>query len=203
MAKGIEDCIWGEQQLGILISGRGSNMQALVNAADNGDIPSVAVVISNIPNAAGLVWAKANGVPTEVISPADYPDRTAHDEAMAAKLKGYYVTTVCLAGYMRIVGTPLLAAYPNRILNIHPSLLPKFGGPGMVGQRVHQAVLDAGETESGCTVHVVTDEVDGGPIVARQSVPVDTQDDMDSLAQRVLQVEHACYPQAVRLFCSK
>lgn len=201
MTKGIEGGFWGEQQLGILISGRGSNMQALVNAADNGDIPPVAVVISNTPTAAGLAWAKANGLPTEVIPPADYPDRTANDDAIAKRLKHYQVSTVCLAGYMRIVGTPLLAVYPNRILNIHPSLLPKFGGPGMVGQRVHQAVLDAGETESGCTVHVVTDEVDGGPIVAQQSVPVDTQDDIDSLAQRVLQAEHVCYPQAVKAFC--
>lgn len=175
-------------------------MQALVQASQAGQIPPVAVVMSNTPNSPGLAWARNQGLATEVVSEKAYSNRFAHDEALASVLRYYGVTLVCLAGYMRIVGEPLLTAYPNHILNIHPSLLPRFGGPGMVGKRVHQAVLAAGEVTSGCSVHVVTAGVDEGPVVAQHIVPVYPSDTVEALASRVLVAEHQCYPQAVATY---
>lgn len=172
-------------------------MQALVAAAKVGVIPPVGVVISNTIRAAGIHWAQEQGIPTQTIPHVEFLDRNRHDATMVKVLQQHDVTAIALAGYMRIVGKPLLEAYPQRIFNIHPSLLPKFGGPGMVGKSVHTAVLAANETESGCTVHIVTDEVDSGPILAQLRVPVLPNDTIETLSERVLAAEHQCYPQAI------
>jgi phosphoribosylglycinamide formyltransferase-1 len=181
-------------RLGILISGRGSNMQALATACASGRVPAeVAVVISNRADAAGLEWARAHGIETAVLSHTDHPDRESHDRSVVVRLREASVDWVCLAGYMRLLSVEFVAAYPNRILNIHPSLLPSF--PGLHAQR---QALEYGVRVSGCTVHLVDTELDHGPIVIQRDVPVHDDDTEDGLAARILEQEHLAYPEAVR-----
>jgi phosphoribosylglycinamide formyltransferase-1 len=181
-------------RLGILISGRGSNMMALVEACGDGRIPAqVAVVISNRADAPGLSWARDRGISTAVLSHRDFPDREAHDRAVVARLQDASVDWVCLAGYMRLLSEAFIGAFPNRILNIHPSLLPAF--PGLHAQR---QALEYGVRVSGCTVHLVDTQLDHGPIVVQRSVPVETGDTENDLAARILEQEHEAYPEAVR-----
>ena len=180
-------------RLGILISGRGSNMMALVEGCASGRIAAgVAVVLSNRADAPGLAWARARGLDTAVLSHRDYPDRETHDRAVVARLREASVEWVCLAGYMRLLSAQFVAAFPNRILNIHPSLLPSF--PGLHAQR---QALEYGVRVSGCTVHFVDTELDHGPIVLQRSVPVHDDDSEDDLAARILEQEHLAYPEAV------
>jgi phosphoribosylglycinamide formyltransferase-1 len=180
-------------RLGILISGRGSNMMALVEGCASGRIEAgVALVLSNRADAPGLAWARSRGLDTAVLSHRDYPDREAHDRAVVARLREASVEWVCLAGYMRLLSTQFVAAFPNRILNIHPSLLPSF--PGLHAQR---QALEYGVRVSGCTVHFVDTELDHGPIVLQRSVPVHDDDSEDDLAARILEQEHLAYPEAV------
>ena len=180
-------------RLGILISGRGSNMSALIDAVGSGRLRAViAVVISNRPDAAGLERAREAGIETLVLDHKRFPSRDAFDAAVARELKSRGVQLVCLAGFMRLVGTPLLEAYPGAILNIHPSLLPAF--PGVDAQR---QALEYGVQFTGATVHVVTRELDGGPIVLQAVVPVRPDDTVASLAARILEQEHRIYPEAV------
>jgi len=181
-------------RLGILISGRGSNMQSIALACSSGGIPAeVAVVISNRADAPGLVWASEHGIATAVIPHQDYDDREAHDRAILGRLAEAGVDWVCLAGYMRLLSAVLIDAFPNRILNIHPSLLPSF--PGLHGQR--DAFL-YGVAVSGCTVHLVDQKLDHGPIVVQRTVAVEGCGDADSLAARILVEEHKAYPEALR-----
>ena len=181
-------------RLGVLISGRGSNLQSIIDATRSGAIAaSIAVVISNRPDAAGLGRARAAGIEAVAISPRDYPDRDAYDAALADFLAARAVDLVCLAGFMRLIGRPLIEAFPDRILNIHPSLLPSF--PGLEAQ---QQALDHGVRVSGATVHLVTEELDGGPIVAQSPVPVRDDDTVDTLSARILAEEHRLYPEAIR-----
>jgi phosphoribosylglycinamide formyltransferase-1 len=181
-------------KLGILISGRGSNMQSIVRACRAGDVPAeVAVVVSNRADAAGLEWAADTGIPTAVFSHKDFESREAHDEAIVARLKESEVEWVCLAGYMRLLSQAFIDAFPNRILNIHPSLLPSF--PGLHGQR---DAFDYGVAVSGCTVHIVDLQLDHGPIVVQRSVPVEGCDDAEALTERILAEEHKAYPMALR-----
>ena len=169
-------------------------MMALVEACGDGRIPAqVAVVISNRADAPGLSWARDRGISTAVLSHRDFPDREAHDRAVVARLQDASVDWVCLAGYMRLLSEAFIGAFPNRILNIHPSLLPAF--PGLHAQ--HQA-LEYGVRVSGCTVHLVDTQLDHGPIVVQRSVPVETGDTEDDLAARILEQEHEAYPEAVR-----
>lgn len=183
-----------ETKLGILISGTGSNMKSIVAACDTGEVPAeVAVVISNDEKAPGVVWAAEHGLPTAVLSHADYPDREAHDRAIAVCLVEAGVEWICLAGYMRLLSSVLVDAFPNRILNIHPALLPSF--PGLHGQ---QQAWEYGAKISGCTVHFVDLELDHGPIVVQRAVPVLEGDDAHQLAARVLVEEHIAYPKALR-----
>lgn len=180
--------------LGVLISGRGSNLQALVEATRDGRLDTtIAVVISNRASAPGLELARAASIETVVLSQRDYASRDAYDTALAATLRERGVGLVCLAGFMQLVGAPLLDAFPNAILNIHPSLLPSF--PGLDAQR--QAV-EHGVKVSGVTVHLVTGELDAGPIVAQCTVPVRDDDTAESLAARILEQEHCLYPEAVQ-----
>jgi phosphoribosylglycinamide formyltransferase-1 len=183
--------------LGILISGRGSNLRALVAAVRARQVRGrVALVVSNVPAAPGLAWAGSEGLPTACLPHRQFPSREAHDEAILAELRRRGVELVCLAGYMRLLGPAFVRAYPLRILNIHPSLLPAF--PGLEAQR---RAWEAGVKVSGATVHFVDEELDHGPILAQEAVPVLEDDTPDTLAARILEVEHRLYPLAVSLLC--
>jgi phosphoribosylglycinamide formyltransferase-1 len=183
------------RRLGVLISGRGSNLQALIDAIASGRLDaSIAIVISNRNDAAGLDRARAAGIESMVLSHRDFASRDDYDRALAKELQGRNVALVCLAGFMRLVGSELIEAFPSRILNIHPSLLPAF--PGLDAQ--NQAV-EHGVKVSGVTVHLVTAELDGGPIVIQRAVPVVAGDTAESLAARILEEEHRAYPEAVQM----
>jgi phosphoribosylglycinamide formyltransferase-1 len=183
------------RRLGVLISGRGSNLQALIDAVADGRLQAtIAVVISNRADAAGLERARRAGIETLHIDHRTFRSRADHDRAVARELQARNVGLVCLAGYMRLVGGPLLEAFPNAILNIHPSLLPSF--PGVDAQR---QAIEHGAKISGVTVHLVTAELDGGPIVLQRAVPVFDGDTADALAARILAEEHRTYPEAVQL----
>ena len=179
----------------MLISGRGSNLQSIIDAIAAGRLDaSIAVVISNRAEAPGMLRAREAGIETLHLSPADYPDRDAYDRAIVDAVTTRGVDLICLAGFMRLVGPPLLDAYSNRILNIHPSLLPAF--PGVDAQR---QALEHGVHVSGATVHLVTNELDGGPIVLQSAVPVLANDTVDTLSARILVEEHRIYPEAIAL----
>ncbi len=180
----------------VLISGRGSNMLSLVRAARDGRIPALpALVLSNVPGAAGLAAAESHGVPTAVVDHRQSAGREEHDRKVMQVLTEHQVDLVCLAGYMRLLSAAFVAAYPQRIMNIHPSLLPAF--PGLNAQR--QALL-YGVKVTGCTVHFVDEELDHGPVIAQAAVPVEEDDDEDRLSARILEREHRLYPEAVRGF---
>ncbi len=184
-------------RVGILISGRGSNMVALVQAMRDGRIPAEpALVISNVPGAAGLDRARTLGVPTAVIDHTEIRPRETHERKVVATLREHGVDLVCLAGYMRLLSAYLIGEFRNRILNIHPALLPSF--PGLEAQR---QALEYGVKVSGCTVHVVDEQCDHGPIVLQAAVPVLEGDDEETLSHRILEQEHRIYPEAVALFC--
>jgi phosphoribosylglycinamide formyltransferase-1 len=183
-------------KVGVLISGRGSNLQALIDAcrvpAESG--PEIALVLSNEPGAAGLARAAEAGIPTRVVPHRDFADRASFDAALDRKLTEAGVDFVCLAGFMRLLTDGFIARWWDRMINIHPSLLPAF--PGL---NTHARVLEAGARFTGCTVHFVRPEMDTGPIIIQAVVPVRPEDDADSLAARVLEAEHRIYPQALRL----
>jgi len=184
-----------KKRVGILISGRGSNMMALVEAARAADYPAeIAAVISNVPDAAGLAWAKAHGVPSGVIDHKAYPSREAFDAVVHETLIDLGVDLIALAGFMRIQSVDFVERWQGRQLNIHPSLLPLFKG-----LHPHRQALDAGVKLSGCTVHFVTAEMDSGPIVAQAAVPILDGDTPETLAERVLAAEHRLYPHALAL----
>jgi phosphoribosylglycinamide formyltransferase-1 len=176
----------------ILISGRGSNMQALIEASLPG---RVAAVISNKPGAEGLEIAEMRGIETQVVDQLAYPDRVAFDTALAEKIDSYQPDLVALAGFMRILGDGFVDRYHGRLINVHPSLLPAF--PGL---DTHARALQEGVKIHGCTVHFVTPQVDHGPIIVQAAVPVLPDDTAETLAARVLQQEHRIYPEAVRWF---
>ena len=182
-------------RLGVLISGRGSNLQSIIDAISAGELAaSIAVVISNRADARGLQRARDAGIEALSLSPREFADRDAYDRALADLLLARRVALVCLAGFMRLVGQPLLDAFPNRILNIHPSLLPAF--PGLEAQR---QALEYGAQVTGATVHLVTSDLDGGPIVTQAAVPVLPDDTVDTLSARVLVQEHRIYPDAIKI----
>jgi phosphoribosylglycinamide formyltransferase-1 len=181
-------------RLGFLVSGRGSNMQAVIRACNSGELNArPAVVISNNAAAGALGIARQESIPTAHISSNTHPDPGLQDQAITAILQQYHVDLVILAGYMKKVGPFLLKAYKNRIINIHPSLLPEFGGQGMYGIRVHEAVLAAGRKTTGATVHLVEGEYDSGKILGQREVKVLPADTPQSLAARVLDAEHSLY----------
>jgi phosphoribosylglycinamide formyltransferase 1 len=183
------------RRIGVLISGRGSNLQAIIDAIAAGRLnAAIAVVVSNRSDAAGLRRARAAGIETLSLSPRDYLDRPAYDQAIADHLRTRDVRLICLAGFMRLVGAPLLEAFPNRILNIHPSLLPAF--PGLDAQR---QALEHGVRVSGATVHLVGSELDNGPIVLQAVVPVLDTDTVETLSARILVEEHRLYPEAIQI----
>ncbi len=178
----------------VLISGGGSNLQALIDRQSGAPF-RIAAVISNLADAYGLERARRAGIPAEVLNHRPFPDRASFDRALAGLIDRYVPGLVVLAGFMRILTAELVGRYAGRMMNIHPSLLPRFRG-----LHTHQRALDAGETEHGASVHFVTEELDGGPVIIQAPVPVLPGDAADTLAARVLTQEHLIYPAAVRLF---
>ncbi|WP_273725385.1 phosphoribosylglycinamide formyltransferase [Brucella gallinifaecis] len=182
----------------ILISGGGSNMEALIRAAQTTDFPAEIVsVFSDKSDAGGLAKAQAAGIPTQVFTRKDYASKEAHEDAILEALAALNPDIICLAGYMRLLTAKFIAPYEGRILNIHPSLLPLFAG-----LHTHQRALDAGMKLAGCTVHLVTEGMDEGPILAQAAVPIVEGDTESSLAARVLKAEHKIYALALRKFAS-
>jgi len=186
-------------RLGFLSSHGGSNVQAILDAIHAGRLDATAcVVVSNNSGAKVLQRAREAGVDAVHLSNRTHPDPDALDAAMVAALQARDVNVVVLAGFMKKIGPRMLEAYPRRMVNIHPALLPKFGGQGMYGIRVHEAVLAAGERVTGATVHLVSEEYDRGPILARAEVPVAEDDTAETLQQRVLAAEHRLYPETLQ-----
>lgn len=185
-------------RLGILLSGRGSNFLAIADAISSGKLPNteIAVVLSNKPDAPGLEVARSRGL-TAIAIPSKGLSREEHDKAMIAALRERQIDLVCLAGYMRIISPEFVQAFPNRILNVHPALLPVF--PGLDAQ--HQA-FDYGVKVAGCTVHFVDEAVDHGVIVVQRTVPVLDDDTAETLSARILEQEHLAYPEAIRMALS-
>ena len=181
-------------------SGRGSNFEAILTAMNGGTIPGarIACVISNNSSAGILELAVHYSLPAYHLSQKHFGTEELFVDRMLAILRGHEVNLIALAGYMKLLPPVVVAQYRNRIINIHPALLPKFGGKGMYGHHVHEAVLAAGERESGATVHMVDEIFDHGTIVLQKAVPVLPDDTPDSLQARILQVEHEIYPEAIR-----
>ena len=183
-------------RLGVLISGRGSNLQSIIDTSKKGEVDAeIAIVISDKKDAYGLVRAKENDIPALFLSPKDYKKREDFDEKVVEELNKHKVDLVLLAGFMRIVTSALIEPFRNRIMNIHPSLLPSF--PGLDAQK---QALEHGVRFSGCTVHFVEEGMDEGPIIIQAVVPVMDNDTVDSLSERILKYEHKIYPIAVQLF---
>jgi len=184
-----------KKRIGVLLSGRGSNLEALAESVAAGRIPNteIALVVSNRDGAPGIERARARGIEARVI-PSKGLEREAYDKLVAAALQEKKVDLVCLAGYMRLLSPYFVAAFPNRILNIHPSLLPAF--PGLEAQR---QALEHGAKFSGCTVHFVDENLDAGPIVLQAAVPIGDRDTVETLSERILREEHRIYSEAVRI----
>ncbi len=186
-----------QHRIGVLLSGRGSNLEALLAACRDGRVPSpIVMVVSNVPDAPGLDHARKAGVPFQVVDHRQSSTREEHDRKVAEVLEGAGITLICLAGYMRLLSPWFVKRFPERILNIHPSLLPAF--PGLHAQR---QALTHGVRITGCTVHLVDEHLDAGPIILQSAVPVQDHDDEDTLSARILEQEHVLYPQALSLFC--
>lgn len=182
--------------LGVLCSGRGTNLQSILAAVDGGQIPApVGVVLTDVPDVKALERAEKAGIPHFCVNRKNFADKQAFEEALVGKLREYGVTLVILAGFMRILSPYFVHEFSGRILNIHPSLLPSFGGA-----HAHRDVLAYGVKVSGCTIHFVDEGMDSGPIILQTAVPVLDSDDEDTLAARVLEQEHKLYPKAIELF---
>jgi len=188
-------------RVGVLVSGGGTNLQALMDAIETQGIPAqIEVVISNKEKAFALERARKKGIPAIYINPKKFFARDDYDQQIKHIMDEKKIDLIVLAGYLSILGKKFVQSYQNRIINIHPSLIPSFCGPGFYGDRVHQAVLDYGVKVSGATVHFVDEGTDTGPIILQECVPVLQDDDIRSLANRVLKVEHRILPKAVKLF---
>lgn len=185
--------------IGVLVSGNGSNFQAIVDAIEAGRIPQgrIACLISNKADAYALERARNHNIPSFVLNHKDYPDRAAYDRAMVTLLREHGVQLVVLAGFMRLLSPVMVESFPNAIMNIHPALLPAF--PGLDAQK---QALEYGVRYTGCTVHFVDVGTDTGPVIVQAVVPILADDTVDSLSQRIHGEEHRIYPEAVRLFCA-
>ncbi len=184
-----------KKRIGVLLSGRGSNFEALADSVAAGRIPDaeIAIVLSNREAAPGLQKAIERGIPAKAV-PSKGLEREAYDKLVVAELKAAHVDLVCLAGYMRLLSPHFVSAFPNRIINIHPSLLPAF--PGLESQR---QAIEHGAKFSGCTVHFVDENLDAGPIILQACVPIEDDDTPDTLAERILKQEHRIYTEAVKI----
>jgi len=187
-------------RIGVLASGGGTNLQAIIDSCERGEIDGdVVVVISNVPEAGALERARKHGIAAYAF-PHKGMTREQHEADIIECLEQHKVDLVCLAGYLRMLTPVMINKYAGRMMNTHPALLPSFGGKGMHGLKVHQAVLDYGCKVSGCTIHFVTLDVDGGQIVLQKAVPVQEGDTAETLQERVLREEHKLYPRAIQLF---
>lgn len=187
-------------KLACLASGGGTNLQAIIDNIESGRLDArIVAVISNVPGAGALERAQKHGIPWFVVNNKDYPTRELFDRELSAIIDRQKAQLICLCGFLRIFSPFFIDHYPNRIINIHPALLPAFGGKGFYGHKVHQAVLASGEKVSGCTVHFVDKEVDHGPIILQRTVPVLPEDTPNTLAARVLKEEHIAYSQAISM----
>ena len=187
-------------RIGVLASGGGTNLQVIMDSCERGEIDGdVVVVVSNVPDAYALVRAEKHGIDAYCF-PHEGMTREQHEADIIECLEKHKVDLVCLAGYLRMLTPLMIDRYAGRILNTHPALLPSFGGKGMHGMHVHSAALDYGVKVTGCTIHIVTLEVDGGPIVLQKAVPILEDDTPESLQERVLKEEHKLYPRAIQLF---
>lgn len=192
-------------RIAVLVSGGGTNLQALIDAQARGEIPGgeIAAVISSSPTAFALERAKQAGIPGYVINRKDYPSNQALTQALTQQLKGLDIGLVVLAGFMYILTPELIDAYPNAIINVHPALIPSFCGEGFYGLHVHQAALAYGVKVTGATVHFVSEDCDGGPIILQKAVAIEEGDTAEVLQRRVMeQAEWKILPQAVALFCA-
>ncbi len=182
-----------------MVSGSGTNLQAIIDSIERKELDAeIAIVISNIKDVFALERAKKHNIPAVVINHKDFPNREAFEKALIEELDKRKVDLICLAGFLRVLTPFFVNHFPNRIMNIHPALLPAF--KGLYGHHVHEAVLKSGAKFSGCSVHFVTEDVDGGPIIVQHIVPVKDNDTPDTLAARVLAEEHKAFSEAIRLF---
>jgi phosphoribosylglycinamide formyltransferase-1 len=190
--------------IGVFASGRGSNFQAILNAIQQDLLPArVTLVVSNKGDAGALEIARMHSLPAVHLSLKQFPDEALFASAMLEALTKHNVQIIALAGYLKKIPSIVVRQYRNRILNIHPALLPSFGGAGMYGHHVHEAVIASGAKLSGATVHLVDEEYDRGPIVLQKTVPVEEQDTPETLAARVLKIEHEIYPLALKAFAEQ
>lgn len=188
-------------KIAVLVSGSGSNLQAIIDSIQSGYIPEtdISIVISSKEGVFAIERCKKHNINYVIINPKEFPDRKQWAKKMIEVLKENDVDLICMAGFLIKLEPEIIQAFPNKIINIHPSLLPKFGGKGMYGLNVHKAVLDAGEKESGCSVHFADEEFDTGPIIMQRKVPVFENDTPEILSHRVLEQEHQLYPEVIRL----
>lgn len=186
-----------EKRIAVLASGRGSNFQAVIDAISEGKIPARCVaLITDNPKAYAIERAGKAGIPVRIIDYASFPSRERYERALLSAMQEVNADLFVLAGYMRIVGEGIVRTFPGKMMNIHPALLPAF-----TGLHAQRQAVDYGVKVSGCTVHFVDESLDGGPIILQHAVPVSEGDDEDSLAERILQHEHECFPEAIKLFC--
>jgi phosphoribosylglycinamide formyltransferase-1 len=187
--------------IAIFASGRGSNFQAILNAIDSGLLPAqIAVLISNKSDAGAMEIARAHNIPTQHLSRKMFSSEEALADAMLEVLEKNHGEFIALSGYMKKIPAQVIHQYRDRIVNIHPALLPSFGGEGMYGYRVHEAVIASGEKVSGATVHLVDEEYDRGPIVLQKTIAIAQNETPDSLAEKVLKIEHEIFPLALKAF---
>ena len=187
-------------KIACLASGGGTNLQAIIDNIESGRLNArIVAVISNVPGAGALARAQKHRLPWFVVNNKEYASRQLFDRELAAIIDRQEAQLICLCGFMRIFSPFFIDHYPGRIINIHPALLPSYGGKGFYGHKVHQAVLASGDKVSGCTVHFVDQEVDHGPIILQRTVPVLAEDTPDTLADRVLKEEHLAYSQAISM----
>ncbi len=182
-------------KLAVFISGRGSNMLSILDACKNPDYPAeIVLVLSNRPDAKGLVSAQEAGIPTEVVDHKDFENREDFEDEIQDRLENYDIDLIVLAGFMRILTSGFVENWPDRMINIHPSLLPDYKG-----LNTHQRAIDDGKKEAGCSVHFVIPDLDSGPVILQKRVPIMDDDTADTLADRVLEQEHIAYPEAIRI----
>jgi phosphoribosylglycinamide formyltransferase 1 len=191
------------KRIAVFVSGGGTNLQALIDGIEKDVIKGgkIVVVFSNKKDAFGLERAKKHNIPTLYMKQADYINSEEYDKVLADKMNALSIDVICLAGYMRILTKVFLDNFHGVIMNVHPALLPAFGGPGMYGMHVHEAVLAQGAKVSGCTVHFVDYGTDTGPIILQKTVPVDVNDTPESLQKKILKFEHELYAEALGLYC--